>query len=51
MSFFFRAKTRQQFIAGSDRADPAKTQFLDQAILQDLVGTLDPAFGLARIGR
>src|SRR5277367_6841993 len=43
-------KTGQQFIAGGDRADPAKTQFLDQAILQGPVGTLNPALGLARIG-
>src|SRR6266478_5701320 len=34
-------ETRQQFIAGDDRADPLKTQFLDQAILQGLVGALD----------
>ena len=36
-------KCRQQFIAGGDRADPVKTQFLDQTILQGLVGALDPA--------
>jgi hypothetical protein len=37
-------------IAGSDCADPAKTQFFDQAILQGLVGTLDAAFRLWRVG-
>jgi hypothetical protein len=31
------------FIAGGNRADPLKAQFLDQAILQGLVGTLDAA--------
>ena len=35
-------KCRQQFIAGGDRADPVKTQFLDQAILQGLVSALAP---------
>jgi hypothetical protein len=30
--------TRQQLIAGGNRTDPLKTQFLDQAILQGLVG-------------
>jgi hypothetical protein len=34
-------ETRQQFIAGANRADAVKTQFLDQAILQGLVGPLD----------
>src|SRR5271155_4217079 len=43
-------ETRQQFIAGGDRADSAKTQFLDQAILQGLVGALDAALCLRRVG-
>src|SRR6476661_7209111 len=43
-------ETRQQFIAGGDRADPVKTQFLDQAILQGLVCALDAALGLRRVG-
>jgi hypothetical protein len=43
-------ETRQCFIAGGDRADPLKTQFLDQAILQGLVGTLDATLRLRRVG-
>src|SRR3984893_13631722 len=43
-------ETRQQLIAGGDRADPLKTQFLDQAILQGLVGALDAALRLRRVG-
>src|SRR6266853_6152633 len=34
-------ETRQQFIAGANRTDAVKPQFLDQAILQGLVGPLD----------
>src|ERR1700730_7825997 len=41
---------RQCFIAGGDRTDPLKAQFLDQAILQGLVGALDAALGLWRVG-
>src|ERR1700722_2095710 len=43
-------ETRQQLIAGGDRADPLKTQFLDQAILQGLVGALDAALRLRCVG-
>src|SRR6266478_1071102 len=43
-------KTRQQFIAGANRTDAVKPQFLDQAILQGLVGTLDPTLCLRRVG-
>jgi hypothetical protein len=43
-------KCRQQFIASGDRADPVKTQFLDQAIRQGLVGALDAALRLRRVG-
>ena len=43
-------ETRQQLIAGGDRADPLKTQFLDQTILQGLVGALDAALCLRRVG-
>src|SRR6202011_1628911 len=43
-------ESRQQFIAGGNRADPLKAQFLDQAILQGLVGTLDAALRLRRVG-
>src|SRR6201987_95762 len=43
-------ETRQQLIAGGNRTDPLKTQFLDQAILQGLVGTLDAALRLRRVG-
>src|SRR6266436_3356345 len=42
--------TRQQLVAGGDRIDPAKTQFLDQAILQSLVGAFDAALCLWRVG-
>src|SRR6266446_4495352 len=41
---------RQQFIAGANRSDAVKPQFLDQAILQGLVGTLDAALCLRRVG-
>jgi hypothetical protein len=44
-------ETRQCFIAGGNRADPLKPQFLDQAILQGLVGTLDAALCLRRVGQ
>jgi hypothetical protein len=37
-------------IAGGDRANPLKTQFLDQTILQGLVGALDAALRLRRVG-
>src|SRR6267378_8224495 len=43
-------ETWQQLIAGGNRADPLKTQFLDQAILQGFVGTLDAALRLRRVG-
>jgi|SRR5712671_5766143 len=43
-------KTRHQFIAGGDCVDPAKTQFLDQAILHGLVGALDTTLCLRRVG-
>src|SRR6266851_3219468 len=43
-------ETRQQFIAGANRSDAVKPQFLDQAILQGLVGTLDAALCLRRVG-
>src|SRR5438874_12435226 len=43
-------ETRQQLIAGGNRTDPLKTQFLDQAILQGLVGALDAALRLRRVG-
>src|SRR5262252_10597744 len=43
-------ETRQQLIAGGNRADPLKTQFLDQAILQGLVGALDATLRLRCVG-
>ena len=43
-------ETRQQFVAGGNRIDPLKTQFLDQTILQGLVGALDAALCLRRVG-
>src|ERR1700738_3546458 len=43
-------ESRQQFIAGGNRADPLKTQFLDQAILQGRVGTLNATLCLRRVG-
>ena len=43
-------ESRQQFIAGGNRADALKAQFLDQAILQGLVGTLDAALRLRCVG-
>src|SRR5277367_4144381 len=43
-------ETRQQLIAGGNRANPLKTQFLDQAILQGLVGALDAALCLRCVG-
>src|SRR5260370_1286363 len=43
-------ETRQQLVPGGDRIQTLKAQFLDQAILQRLVGTLDAAPSL-RWGR
>src|SRR5438034_11225951 len=36
-------ETRQQLVPGGDRITSLKAQFLDQAILRGLVGTLDAA--------
>jgi hypothetical protein len=43
-------KSRQQLVSGGDRADTLKAKLLDQAILQGLVGALDAALLLRRIG-
>src|SRR5512133_2151818 len=43
-------ETRQQLMAGGNRADPLKTQFLEQAILQGLVGALDATLRLRCVG-
>jgi hypothetical protein len=41
---------REQGIAFRQRCRTRQPQFLDQPILQRLVGTLDPPLGRARIG-
>src|SRR6202035_431068 len=43
-------ETRQQLVSGGDGADTLKTKLLDQAILQGLVGALDAALRLRRVG-
>jgi hypothetical protein len=43
-------ETRQQLVSGGDGADTLKTKLLDQAILEDLVGALDAALRLRRVG-
>ena len=41
---------REEGVAFRQGCRPRQPQFLDQAVLQRLVGTLDPPFGRARIG-
>src|ERR1700719_3093147 len=43
-------ETWQQLVSGGDGADTLKTKLLDQAILQGLVGALDAALRLRRVG-
>src|SRR5207302_10270721 len=43
-------ETRQQLVSGGDRTDTLKAKLLDQAILQGLVGALDAALRLRRVG-
>ena len=41
---------RQHGVSFAEGADPGEPQLLDEPVLQGLVGPLDPAFRLARIG-
>ena len=45
-----RHKGRQEGVGGVDIADPPQPQFLDEAILKRLVGSLNPAFRLRTVG-